>query len=228
MSPFECLAKLAPFDVLPADTLSAIAESCRRVNLQSKQMIFLEGEDAEAAYAVCTGRIGLLKSSPNGKELIVELVPAGELLGVVAFLGARPYPLTARALCDSELVVIPRSAVIPHLDRHPSLLAGFMELISGRMQITQNLARALSHDRVETRIASLLIALIPKAGAAGTRVSLAVSRQDLADMAGTTIESASRVVKSFERDGWVDASSVGSLDLLNLPALRRASIPQES
>jgi len=217
------LNEIAPFNLLPDSVKSKLASSISIRSFAAKELVFLEAEEGSYGYCVVDGQIAMVKTSPNGKELIVELVPPGELFGVVAFLQDRPYPLTARALCDTSVIAIPRRAVLPLLAEYPDLMSGLMRLISNRMQIAQNLARALSHDNVETRIATLLMALIPKVGwvSSNERLLISLSRQDLADMAGTTIESASRVIKTFERDGLLDASKVGELSILMLTGLQK-------
>ncbi len=220
----ELFRKVEPFsELLEADRLTILGAS-KVQEVRPKEIVFSEGDEAEAGWVVVAGRIAMIKSSANGKELITELLPAGELFGIVAFVDSRPYPLTARAQCEGEVLRIPRRAMAPVVDSHPQLVRGFIKTMTARARGAQNLARALAHDKVETRIASVLLALIPRFGTqSGPPLSLSIGRQELADAAGTSIETASRVIKGLERDGVVEAASLGLLLLKDLGRLAKLS-----
>ena len=156
----------------------------------------------------------MVKASPNGREMIVELLPAGEFFGVVALLDQRPFPLTARAQSDAEILVIPRAAIAKVAATNQSVLQGFLAIVSQRLSTAHNVARSLAHDKVEVRIASALLALLGRDSA-----SVEIGRQELADLTGTTIESASRVCKLWEREGMLDLAVQGIVGVLDRQAL---------
>ena len=216
------LGNIAPLSVLSAEELEELATQCRIIEISARDFLFIEGDAASAAYCVVEGRMVMLKSSRNGKELIVQLLPPGELLGLVAFLDRKPFPLSARAQCNSKVLAIPTQAVSPLLTRHPELMRRFAELVAQRMRETQDLARALAHDRIETRIASVLLSLIPRLGSESPHAALEIplGRQELADVVGTTIETASRVMKAFERERIVDLSRTGIVVILDRSPLQ--------
>jgi len=217
----DFFSRVVPFtrlsDTERADLLTA--SEIRKVS--AKQILFTEGEEAESGWIVLVGRFAMIKSSPNGRELIAELLPAGDLFGIVSFIDSRPYPLTARAQCDGLVLRIPRRAMLPLLQLYPNLVREFVGVVTGRFQASQNLARALAHDKVDARICSVLLAMIPRftLNSQERPDQLFLGRQELADLVGTTIETASRVIKGLERDGIVDAGSVGSVLLKDLAKL---------
>lgn len=216
------LRQNSAFGLLPGDSLRQLALSCRRRSYKAKQIIFLEGDDADYAYAVLDGHVALSKTSPSGKEFVVELLPQGELFAVIALLEKRPYPLTARAQSASEVLEIPKTTVTEIAKEHPELHQGLLAIVSGRLRSSHNVARSLAHERVEVRIAAALIALVPQF-ASGNSVSdanLRITRQELADLTGTTIETATRVTKAMERDGLI-AITRGRLGILDLQRLRQ-------
>ncbi len=211
------LSKLEPFCKLAAAERELLESSCRIIDVPARDFIFMEGDTPSAGYCVLTGRVVMLKSSRNGKELIVQLLPPGELFGLVAFLDSKPFPLSARAQSDSTVIVIPANVVAPLLRKHPELTRSFAELVAQRMRETQDLARALAHDRIEARIASVLLSLIPRISEStnGHTINIPLGRQELADVVGTTIETASRIMKAFEREQIVDLSRSGVVTLLS-------------
>ena len=216
------LSQLEPFAALPNDRLVELAGYASLRKAAAKEFIFTEGEEATAGYAVVSGRVALLKCSPSGKELILDLLPAGEVFGVVALVDTKPYPLSARAQAASVVLELPRRTVAPFLERNVDVRKAVYDVITTRFRTSQNVARALAHDRVETRIASVLLASIPRLAMASPtdQIVLELGRQELADVVGTTLETASRVVKALEKSGAVDASKQGVLTILSMDALR--------
>ena len=220
------LANIDPFRSLSESALRAMSLGCTLRTFESKTTIFREEDESSAAYVIVSGRVALFKTSPNGKELIIELLPAGELFGIVSFMGGGAYPLTARAQVETSVIVIPRTSVLPLLYSYPELQRGFAEVVTSRMRGSQNLARSIAHDRAEKRIASVLLALVPRAQqqAAQPRTPvISIGRQEIADLTGTTIETASRVIKALERESIVDATELGRVQILDLIALQNVS-----
>lgn len=206
---------VCPFDALPEAAYKALIASSRRKSFAAKEYIFFEGAEGDAGYLVLRGRVALVKASPSGREIIMELHPAGQLFGVIVLINNRPYPLSARAQCESEVLAIPRPAIAAAADAHPSMLQAFLQIISQRLHSAHNVARSLAHDKVEVRIASAILALLGQG-----QTDIEISRQELADLTGTTIETASRLCKLWERDEIVELPQQGLVRVRNLLALR--------
>lgn len=147
--------------MLPADALQELAANVSVRTFATKELIFLEQTEGDMAYAVIEGRVALLKTSPNGKELIVELLGAGDPFGVIVLLDKQIYPLTARAQISTTALAFGRSVIQPLFKSHPELYRGFM-MIRNRLHNSHNLARALAHDKVEVRVATILSAVSEK------------------------------------------------------------------
>ena len=211
---------IEPFALLPARAQTELAEGVHQNKFDTKELIFLEQTDGATGYLIVQGRVALLKSSPSGKELIVELLGAKELFGVLVLLDTETYPLTARAQCPTEVLCFTRPLIQSLIKRYPELYSGFTSLLRRRLHSSHNLSRALAHDRVEVRVASVLTTLGARAEEPG-RIYL--GRQELADLCGITIETASRVMKSFEKDEAVSLSEVGVVKLLDLSLLERVA-----
>ncbi len=197
------LSTTSPFHLLPPEIISQIAPSLTTRSYNPKEIIFSEGEEAEFGYLVVSGRVAMVKGSPNGKNLIFELIQPGSLLGIVALLGTHKYPLTARAQVKTRLIALGRNRLLPEMKQYPDLQNSFINIVTTRMKGAQSLARALAHDRIESRVASILLQL---ASISESNGGIELGRQELADLAGITLESASRIVKAFEKQGIIDVS----------------------
>lgn len=212
------LRTVEPFSALTSEAQSLLADGCVLRTFAAKDLIFLEQSDGDLGYAIVSGRVALVKTSPSGKELIVELLGTRELFGIVVVLDSATYPLTARAQCPTVTLGFRRSLIQSVMKSYPELQLGFTNLLRNRLQTSHNLARTLAHDRVDVRVASVLSALSTKTGESSV---LEIGRQELADVCGITIETASRVMKGFEKEGAVDLSEVGTVRLLDKAFLQR-------
>ncbi len=208
----DTLKTIRPFSDLENKIISSIASQCSFQEFSTGKLIAFEGEEEVAGFIVISGRVGMLKSSPNGKELIVELIPPGDPFGLIVTLDKEPYPVSLRAQVPSEIMFIPRSVVMEILEFYPVINNNILSEVFERLRSSQNLARALAHDRVEVRIAAALTALIPRfspdssSGKDSDPFVIEMTRQELADLIGSTPETAIRSTKDMERDGLLDLS----------------------
>ena len=165
--------------------------------------IFHEGDASDFFYVVLTGRIKVFKHGPDGHDIILEMFGPGGPLGAVATFESRPYPASASPVEPSSCLLIPRDAFFGLLERHPSLVRGLLGSLSLRLvQLTTRLAE-LTGGRIEARFARLFLKLadqLGKPGGQGTFVPLTLTRQELADLVGTTIETAIRVMSRWHKD----------------------------
>ncbi len=223
MSIYDFLKMVRPFNKLPERAFTTLARVSSFRDLAASEIFAYEGDDDAHCFAVMTGRIALLKASMSGKELIVELLPPGDVYGVVNALEQQPYPVTVRAQCESRIIQIPKSSLVVILEEHPQLFREFAKQATERLTKAQDFARGLAHDRVEVRIASALLALIPSFATSetrgGNRPSIEITRQELADLTGTSPETAIRCTKSMERQGVLDLTRPGVITVTNREAL---------
>lgn len=168
--------------------------------------IFSEGDPSDFLYTVDAGRVKVTKLLADGKEVILEILGAGDPLGAVAVYEARPYPASAVALEDSVLILVRRGAFFALLESSPSLVRGLLNGLSFRLiELTRRIAE-VTGSRVETRLARVLLMLADRMGRPqprGVIIPLALSRQDLADLTGTTLETSIRVMSRWGKEGVV-------------------------
>lgn len=177
-------------------------------------VIFRESEPSEAFYTVMSGRVKIFKVLASGKEVILEIFGAGDPLGAIAAYEGRPFPASALALEDTTCIILPRGAFFALLEHHPSLVRGLLSGMTQRLiELTNRLAE-LSGGRIETRLARLFLKLADASGRperGGVFIAMPLSRQELADLTGTTIETCIRIMSRWgkqdvlrtEKDGFL-------------------------
>jgi len=195
----------------PADR-QRLAEVARTHSYAKGSAIFSEGEPSDFFITIVMGRVKVYKATPTGKEVILEIFGPGDPLGATAAYEGRPFPATAVALEDTECVLIPRASFFALLEQHPSLVRGLLTGLTHRLvELTTRIAD-LSGARVEARFARVFLKLakdIGRNGEGGTFVPLALSRQELADMTGTTIETCIRIMSRWGKEDIVKTDKDG-------------------
>jgi CRP/FNR family transcriptional regulator len=165
--------------------------------------VFHEGDDSTYFIVVVSGRVKVYKQTPSGHDLILEMFGAGGPLGAVAAYESRPYPASASALEPTMCLLIPRQSFFELLERHPTLVRGLLGSLSLRLvELTTRLAE-LTGGRIESRFARLFLKLADQLGRpdrGGVFVPLVLSRQELADLTATTIETSIRIMSRWNKD----------------------------
>lgn len=210
----ELLCASSLYRRLSADDRGRIATVMSLRQYEKGDVVFREGDPSDMFYTVASGRVKIVKSLPNGREVLLETFGAGDPFGAVAAYDGRPFPASAVAIEDTSALLLPRREFFALLEHHPTLVRGLLGGLTQRLvELTKRLGE-LSGGRVETRLARLLLKLAETNGRAerdGIFIPLALSRQELADMTGTTIESCIRVMSRWgkqdivrtERDGFI-------------------------
>jgi CRP-like cAMP-binding protein len=172
------------------------------------EFFFHQGSPATTLYLLTAGRVRLLQVTPEGAQIVLRFVSVGELFGAVAFLGEMIYPASAQAVGDCTAVCWDGKTMQDLIERYPRLAHNTMVQMAGRIQELQDRLREMATERVERRIANTLLRLARQTGkktAEGVLIDLPLSRQDLAEMSGTTLYTVSRVLSRWEQDGIVEA-----------------------
>ncbi len=175
--------------------------------------LFGEGDPSDAFFTVVEGRVKVFRTTPEGKDLILELFGAGDPIGAVAVYEERPYPASAVALEDTTCLLIPRAHFFRLLEEHPTLVRGLLLALTWRLvELTDRLAE-LTGGKMEPRFARLFLKLAEDEGRAtgdgAVHIPVALSRQELADLAGTTIETTIRILSRWGKAGVVETTTDG-------------------
>ncbi|MCS7185614.1 MAG: Crp/Fnr family transcriptional regulator, partial [Armatimonadota bacterium] len=154
------------------------------------EILFIEGDPPRWLFLIQRGKVILSKSLPNGNKTIVSVRVAGDMVGEVAVFDGKPYDTDAVALTDVYVIRFPRDAFLYALRSNPALSEQIISDLASRLRQAQETICLLSTQRVEKRLAALLLALISRFGTRteeGIILDGSFTRYDLAAMAGTTV-----------------------------------------
>ncbi len=166
--------------------------------------IFREGDPTEYFHIVKEGTVKCVKSTPDGKECTLKMLMPGDLFccDAAAFDGT-PHPGTAQPMGDVRILRMRKKTYFDMLRRSPEAALEVIKYLGSRLHEAQEKAKVLALDRADQRLAALLVELAGRNGvpdAQGLRVGLRLTRQDMANMVGTTTETVIRIMSRFKRD----------------------------
>lgn len=212
----ELLRETPVFRALSDEDLGRVATHAQVREYAKGATIFSEGDPSNRFYTIVRGRVKVFKMTPAGKDIILEIFGSGDPLGAVAVYESRPFPASAVALEPTTCVTIERPQFFTLLENHPTLVRGLLVGLTHRLvELTSRLAE-LTGGRVEPRFARLFLKLASEVGRperGGTFIPVPLSRQELADLGGTTIETAIRIMSRWRKDRIVDTEEGGFLVL---------------
>jgi CRP-like cAMP-binding protein len=201
------LREVPLFAGLDRDGLAAVAEHARLVRAAAGRAFFREGEPARLFYVVARGRVKFTQISAEGHEVILRVIGPGEPFGgIAAFVEGTTYPVTARAVETAEAHAWDGARILALMHRFPVIAINAARLIANRFHELQRQHRELMTERVERRIAHALLRLAQDAGRrveGGVEIDFPLSRQDLAQMTGTTLFTVSRTLSAWEAQGLI-------------------------
>ena len=206
LPPVAVFRRLAPED---RRRVAAVTQTRAYVRGET---VFAEGDTPDMFRVVVTGRVKVFKTTPAGKDVILELFGAGDPLGAVAVYEGRPYPASAAAIEDTTCLLIPRMAFFTLLEQHPTLVRGLLAGLTMRMVELTNRVMELSGGRVEPRFARLFLKMCHDQGRherGGVFIPTPLSRQDLADLTATTVETCIRIMSRWGKAGIVRTEKDG-------------------
>jgi CRP/FNR family transcriptional regulator len=198
------LNKLDLFKNLSEDELKELAPYLVTTTYRKKEDVFSEGDLPEWFYIVAKGKVKITKISHEGKEIILEVISPYDIFGGVAVLRNFPYPANAVAMENSEVIRISRKNLMRLVDRFPNLMYCIALQLGDRMKSSYDSLKNIALERVEARIAALLLKLAGKIGVdtkAGLMIDMRLTKQDVADMVGTTVETSIRTFSKFKKQG---------------------------
>src|SRR5262249_2805485 len=159
--------------------------------------IFEQGGEVHSFFVLLHGHVRASKLTPTGQQVVVRYVNPGEIFGVAPAIGLAKYPATATAVVDSVVVAWP-SAAWPRLAaRHPGISGAALQTVGERLQEAHTRVVEMSTEQVERRIAHALLRLAKQSGRkveGGIEIDFPISRQDVAEMTGTTLHTVSRTL----------------------------------
>ncbi len=194
-----------------------------RVEREAGEPFFLQGDPGDAVYGVFTGRVKIAKQSPAGRELILDVLGPGEPIAVIPVVRKLPMPASAIAVEPAACLRIAGPLFLEVMGKQPQVIFRLLEAVSQRLMEANASRLTLATDAVEARLARALLRMAEKFGASrgGEMIfSQRFTRQSLAELAGTTVESTIRVMSRWTKSGIVRTQS-GRITVLEPERLQR-------
>jgi CRP-like cAMP-binding protein len=201
------VAGMAAFAGLSGAEIDEILRGAVSRRFPKGATVFDQGAEAGFFYLLLDGRLKVVQVTPAGQQVVLRYISPGELFGIAAALGRPDYPATAIAAVESLAIAWEMARWQPLVQRFPALAANAMRTLGARMEEAQERIREMATERIERRIARALLRLVAQAGhrtEAGVAIDFPITRQDLAEMTGTTLYTVSRVMSAWEEDGIVE------------------------
>ena len=202
------VAELPVFAGLAPAELDAILSEARSIRYPKNSAVFQEGEDVHSFFVLLHGHVRASKMTPAGQQVVVRYVTPGEIFGVAPAIGLTEYPATATAVDDSVALAWPSAAWPRLVAQHPTIATNTLETVGSRLQETHTRVIEMSTQQVERRVAHALLRLARQAGRKveqGVEIDFPISRQDIAEMTGTTLHTVSRTLSAWESQGLIES-----------------------
>jgi CRP-like cAMP-binding protein len=218
----KIIGRLPFFRHLHPDAIVGINHLFEDRDVAAEQVIYVEGDPGENLYLVASGKVKLMRMGLSGREVLLDILSGGEYFGNFAMGSGQDYSETAVAQTDGCILQISANNFEKVLKRHPDVTLKVLHAVGQRLEESQEIIKQLSVCTVEERIAATLLRLAKKMGEqkqTGMLIQIPFSRQDLAAMTGTTVETVSRVMSRFVAEGlistgrkWVVLNNIDQLE----------------
>lgn len=213
----EFFRQLPIFASLDEDELNKMAGLATPHHFRRGEFVFLEGDAVPSFHIVQEGRVKAFKQSPSGKEFTTSVFRRGETFGECPVFDEKPCPASAQALDEATVLTIRREDFLPFVTRNPIIAMRIICILAERTNRAHNMLMDMAAERVEQRLARVLLTLSAEYGSA-----LPFTKHEIADMAGTTTETAIRLMHRFQDSGII-RSARGKTIILDETKLRLLS-----
>jgi CRP-like cAMP-binding protein len=201
------LGSLPPFAGMSATDLGAILGRTTSRLYPAGSPVFEQGAEALQFWVLTHGRLRVTQVTAGGEQVVVRVVNPGELCGIARPMGRTTYPATATAAVESIALGWPMQLWDEMVGQFPTFAASALSAIGSRLQEAHSRIREMSTEVVERRVGHAVLRLVQQSGKReghAIRIDFPISKQDLAEMTGTTLFTVSRILSAWEAAGLVD------------------------
>lgn len=202
------LRKVSVFQNATENDLKLISQHAIERSVEDGEFFFFQGDPAEYFYVLISGRAKLMQTTTTGQQVNLRTISEWQMFGALGAVRENAtYPATAQAMENSTALAVKSDYLKELMQTRPYLSVDLMKLMTSYIQEMQERYRELATEKVERRIARVLLRLTAQMGVktADGSIELTFTRQDLAEMSGTTLYTVSRVLSEWERQGLVEA-----------------------
>jgi CRP/FNR family transcriptional regulator len=212
--------RLASQQPKPANRLEDCLDKASLKRLQAREFVFADGDPANHIYRIESGAVSLSKVLPDGRRQILGFAYAGDFIG----LGLQgEHIMNAQAIKPTRVRSMPLAALHKIATQDPGLSFKLYQTVAGELAATRDLLMTTRHRSANERVASFLIALSRRNeqnNAPADRIELPMTRADIADFIGLTIETVSRTLSKLKSRGLIDLPQSASVHLRDIAQLQ--------
>jgi CRP/FNR family transcriptional regulator len=204
---------------LDAASLDDVLGEAEQLTLAARDTLFNEGDRAAHVFTLVHGTAKLTRLLPDGREQVLGFRFAGDVLG---YTGADRYPFAAQMLTPAQICRLERKRLDGLLRRYPALEHRLLDLCVQELAATQEQLVTVGRRTAEARVAAFLLSLAEagkRRAQAGAVLDMPMTRGDIADFLGLTLETVSRTLTAFRRRGWMREPAHGRVEILKRDAL---------
>jgi CRP-like cAMP-binding protein len=214
------------FRDMTEDNLDAVLATVQVRTVEPGEPVFSQGAAADEFFLLLHGHLKVVQVTPSGEQVVVRHVLPGEVFGIARAIRRTDYPATAEAVTESIVLAWMSTQWPDFVALNPVLAVNALEAVGERLQEAHTRIRELSTEEVERRVAHALLRLVRRAGRQeedGIRIDFPLTRQDIAEMTGTTLHTVSRLLSAWEAQGIVKSArrKIAVTDEARLAALAR-------
>lgn len=209
-SQIDQLRRVPIFQGLDEAALTEVFNRSETRQVKKDGYFFMQGDPADHLYVLVEGCIRLCQITPDGQQVIIKLATPWEMIGGVAIVREKDdvYPVCCMAAEDSTALAWNSATLADLLQQYPQMAINATRWMSHQVEESQQLFTQLATQRVERRVACVLLRLVAQMGhkeTDGVHLDFPITRQDLAEMSGTTIYTVSRILSQWEKQGLIEA-----------------------
>jgi CRP-like cAMP-binding protein len=200
------ISGLPPFVGIDRDGLAEFVAKAKSLRFAKNSHIFSNGEPAHSFFLLLDGHVRVVRTTPDGEQIIARYIASGELFGIAQAIGRDTYPADAIAADDCVALAWPGSIWRETVERYPAFATNTYKTIGIRLQEAQDRIVEMATERVEQRVANAIMKLVNQTGRKtddGILIDFPISRQDISEMTGTTLHTVSRLMSAWENEGLV-------------------------
>ncbi|WP_035707090.1 Crp/Fnr family transcriptional regulator [Niveispirillum irakense] len=200
---------LSIFQAMNDADLDAVLAMASVRRLVEGTAAFTQGHEATEFFCLLNGCLKVTQTTLDGQQVVVRHVNPGDIFGIAMAMRRPDYPATAVAIVESLVLAWSSSQWESFIARCPTLAANALQTVGQRLQDAHTRILELSTEEVERRVAHAVLRLTRQAGRKtdeGLLIDFPVTRQDIAEMTGTTLHTVSRVMAAWEAKGLITSS----------------------
>jgi len=191
------------FGQLGADTLTRLASYAHTKSVGAGTRIFEKGDPGTSLFAVLRGTVKISNQSAEGKDAVLNMIPAGGIFGEIALLDGQPRTADAFAASDCELMQIDRRDFVPLVTQNPEIALKLIEILCGRIRRTSEQVEDMTFLDLRGRLAKTLLWLSAQSGSASPAPKVSITQREIGQIIGMSRESTNKQLREWEDKKWV-------------------------